>query len=42
MTYMAMPKHKNSCPGGGDIFNLVDPSMIIITIYSVCLIYARE
>ena len=42
MTYMATPKHKNPCAGGHEITILVDPSLVIITIYLVCLIYAWE
>ena len=25
MTYLATPKHKNSCPGGHEIYNFVGP-----------------
>ena len=42
MTYMTMPLHNNPCPGGHEIYNLVDPSLVIITTYLVCLIYAWE
>ena len=33
---------RNSCPGGHAIYNLVEPSFVIITIYLVCLIHAWE
>ena len=33
MTFMAMPLPKNPCPWGHEIGDLVDPSMVIITIY---------
>ena len=35
--YMARPQHKNPCHWGHEIFitTLVDPSLVIITIYSV-------
>mgnify|MGYP003685853757 CR=1 FL=1 len=33
---------KNPCSGGHEIYSLVDPSLVIITIHSVCLIYAWE
>ena len=39
LTYMVTPQHKNPCPGG---FFLIDPSLVIIAIYLVCLIYAWE
>ena len=39
---MATPLHNNPCPGGHEIYNLVDPSLVIITIYLVCLFYAWE
>ena len=42
MTYMSTPQHKNPCPEGHEIDNLVDPSLVIITTYLVCLIYAFE
>ena len=40
MTYTATSYRKNPCPGGHEIYNLEDPSLVIITIYLVCLIYA--
>ena len=43
MTDMAMPLHKKPCPPGViKLTILVDPFMVIITIYIVCLIYASE
>ena len=33
MTYMATPLHKNPCPGVMKFTVLVDPSLVIITIY---------
>ena len=42
MTYMTTPQHKNPCPGGHEIYILVDLSVVIINIYLVCLIYAWE
>ena len=42
MTYMATPQRKNPCPGSHEIYNLVEPSLVIISIYLVCLIYAWE
>ena len=34
--------HKNRCPGGHKSYNFGRPSLVIITIYLVCLIYAWE
>ena len=44
MTYTPTPQHKNPCPEGNEIYNLVDPSLFIITlnIVKLCLIYAWE
>ena len=33
MTYMATPQDKNPCPVGHEIYNFVDSSLVIITIY---------
>ena len=40
MTYMATLLYKNPAPGVMKFTILVDPSLIIITTYLVCLIYA--
>ena len=40
MTYIATPKHKNSCPGVMKLTILIDSSLIIITVYARCLLYA--
>ena len=40
MTYMATPQQKNPCPRVMKFTISVDPSLVIITIYFVCLIYA--
>ena len=42
MIDMATPLHKNPYPRGQEIYNLVDPSLVLITAYLVCLIYALE
>ena len=42
MTNMATPQHKNPCPGALKCTILVDSSFVIITTYSVCLIYAQQ
>ena len=42
MTYMATLYHKNTCHRAMKFTILVDPSLVIITIYLVCLIYAWE
>ena len=42
MTYMTTPMHKNPCPRSHEIQILVDPSLVIITTYLVCLINAWE
>ena len=42
MTYIATPQHKNPCPGGHEIYNFVDPSLVMITIHLVCLNHAPE
>ena len=39
---MASPQHKNPCPGGHEIYNFSRPILIVITIYTVCLINAHE
>ena len=41
MTYMTKPEHKNPGPGVTNFRILVDPSLVIITIYLVCLIYKK-
>ena len=33
MTYKATPLDRNPCPVGNDLYNLVDPSFVIITLY---------
>ena len=40
--YMAMPYRKNPCLGDHESYNFGRPSLVIITIYLVCLIYAWE
>ena len=42
MTYMATLLFKNPAPGVMKLTILVDPSLITITTYLVCLIYAWE
>ena len=42
MTYMATPKIGTPALGVMKFTILVDPSLVIITIYLVCLIYAWE
>ena len=42
MTYMAKPQRKNPYPGVMKFTIWVDPFLVIITIYLVCLIYASE
>ena len=42
MTYMATAQHKNPCPGVMKLTIQVHPSLVIITIYLVYLIYAWE
>ena len=42
MTYMIMPKYQNPSPEGHEIYNLGESSLVIITIYLICLIYAWE
>ena len=42
MTDMVTPYNKNLCPGGHESYNSVDPSLVIINVYLVCLIYAWE
>ena len=42
MTYMATLLHKNPCPGGHEIYNLVDPSLLIITIHLICMYHAPQ
>ena len=42
MTYMVAPQHKNPCPGDHEIYNLIDHSLLVITLYLVCLKYTRE
>ena len=37
---MATPYHKKPCPLVMKVTLLLDPSLVIITIYIVCLIYA--
>ena len=37
---MATPLHKNPCPGVMKFINLVDPSLVIITIHLVYLNHA--
>ena len=39
---MTTPYNKKPCPGSHKIYNLEDPSLVIITIYIVCLIHAPE
>ena len=42
MSYMVTSEHKHPWLGGGvmKFTILLDPSLVIITLYSVCLIYA--
>ena len=40
--YMVTSQHKNPCPWGYEIYNLVDPSLVIITIHFVRLNHAPE
>ena len=42
VTYMATPWHKTPCPLGHKIYIFVDPSLVIIILYLVCLIYAWQ
>ena len=42
MSYMAMPQQKNPSLGVMKLTFYVDPSLVIITVYLICLIYARE
>ena len=42
MTHIALPQHKNPCPGGHEIYNLRSPSLVIITIHLFCLKHAPE
>ena len=42
LTYMAMTYQKNPCAGVMNLTLLVDHSLVIVTTYLVCLIYAWE
>ena len=42
MIYLTTPYHKNPCPGVMKFTILLDPFLVIITTYLVCLIYAWE
>ena len=42
MTYMSTPLHKNPYPGVMKFTIMVDPSLVIITTYLVCLTCAWE
>ena len=42
MTYLAKTQHRNPCPRGHEFYILVDPSLVILTMCSVCLMYAKE
>ena len=42
MTDMVTPYHRNPCPGVTKFTILEEASMLIITIYSVCLFDTRE
>ena len=39
---MATLYHRKPCPGGHEIYNLVEASLLIITIYPDCLLDAQD